>query len=124
VFKDEVPLSHFLNEELRKMWAISRSQFTEPSWNILRRALMKFDLGGVDYPIDYIEVEILEQLTLLDVKQVKHAGEKRIANLIRELSISHSHFLAKNEKIIKQGEQVGLLEKTREGSLLEGSLLR
>lgn len=66
---------------------------------------MKFDLGGVDYPIDYIEVEILEQLTLLDVKQVKHAGEKRIANLIRELSISHSHFLAKNEKIIKQGEQ-------------------
>jgi hypothetical protein len=105
VLKDEVPLSHFLNEELRKMWAISRSQFTEPSWNILRRALMKFDLGGVDYPIDYIEVEILEQLTLLDVKQVKHAGEKRIANLIRELSISHSHFLAKNEKIIKQGEQ-------------------
>jgi hypothetical protein len=103
VFKDEVPLSHFLNEELRKVWAISRSQFTEPSWNILRRALMKFDLGGVDYPIDYIEVEILEQPTLLDVKQVKHAGEKRIANLIRELSISPSHFLAKNEKIIKQG---------------------
>jgi hypothetical protein len=105
VFKDEVPLSHFLNEELRKMWAISRSQFTEPSWNILRRALMKFDLGGVDYPRDYIEVEILEQLTLLDVKQVKHAGEKRIENLIGELSISPSHYLAKNEEIIKQWEQ-------------------
>jgi len=66
---------------------------------------MKFDLGGVDYPRDYIEIEILEQLTLLDVKQVKHAGEKRIENLIRELSISPSHYLAKNEEIIKQWEQ-------------------
>jgi len=66
---------------------------------------MKFDLGGVDYPRDYIEVEILEQLTLLDVKQVKHAGEKRIENLIGELSISPSHYLAKNEEIIKQWEQ-------------------
>jgi hypothetical protein len=66
---------------------------------------MKFDLGGVDYPKDYIEVEILEQLTLLDVKQVKHAGEKRIENLISELSISPSDYMAKNEEISKQWEQ-------------------
>jgi hypothetical protein len=65
---------------------------------------MKFDLGGVDYPRDYIEVEILEQLTLLDVKQVKHAGEKRIENLISELSRSLSHYSAKNEEIIKPWE--------------------
>lgn len=104
VFNDETPLSQFLNEELRTKWAISKTQFTDPSWNILRRALMKFDLGGVDYPTDYIEVQILEQLTLLDVKQVKHAGKKRIENLITELSISSCDYADRNREVIDNWE--------------------
>lgn len=88
VFNDESPLSHFLKEELRTEWAISKEGFSAPTWNILRRAMMKFDFGGVDYPMDYIEVVILEQLTLLDVKQVKYAGSKRIEDLIQELGTS------------------------------------
>lgn len=104
VFDDETPLSQFLNEELRTKWAISKTQFTDPSWNILRRALMKFDLGGVDYPTDYLEVEILEQLTLLDVKQVKHAGKKRIENLITELSASSFVHADKSRELIDSKE--------------------
>lgn len=97
-----MPLSQFLNEDFRNAWAISRTQFTEPSWNILRRAMMKFDLGESDYPKDYIEITILEQLTLLDVKQIKHAGEKRIQNLISELSNSNFYLLAKRDEKIKE----------------------
>ena len=85
MLNDEVPLSQFLSEELRTKWAISRNGFSDPSWNILRRAMMKFDFGGVDYPKDYIEIEILEHLSLLDVRQVQYAGQKRIDDLIQEL---------------------------------------
>jgi hypothetical protein len=92
VVNDEIPLSEYLNNELRFKWAISSSGFSGPSWNILRRALMKFDFGGVEYPNDYIEIEILDQLTLRDLKQIKHAGTKRIELLLNELTNSSKEF--------------------------------
>ena len=102
MLNDEVPLSQFLSEELRTKWAISRNGFSDPSWNILRRAMMKFDFGGVDYPKDYIEVEILENLSLLDVRQVQYAGQKRIDDLIQELGKFNSVNVAKNEVVTQE----------------------
>lgn len=92
---DEIPLSEFLNSELRLKWAVSKAGFSGPSWNVLRRALMKFDFGGTEYPDEYIEVEILEQLTLRDLKQVKHAGTKRIDLILSELSNSSMEYIVK-----------------------------
>ena len=92
---DETPLSDYLNSDLRFKWAISSSGFSGPSWNILRRALMKFDFGGIEYPNDYIEVEILSQLTLRDLKQIKHAGSKRIESLLNDLSNSSMEYFLK-----------------------------
>jgi hypothetical protein len=102
VVNDEIPLSEYLNNELRFKWAISSSGFSGPSWNILRRALMKFDFGGVEYPGDYIEIEILDQLTLRDLKQIKHAGTKRIELLLNELTNSSKEFSLKTRPDLKK----------------------
>jgi hypothetical protein len=95
VANDEIPLSEFLNSELSYKWAVSKAGFSGPSWNILRRALMKFDFGGIEYPNEYIEVEILEQLTLRDLKQIKHAGTKRIELILNELANSSMEYIVK-----------------------------
>jgi hypothetical protein len=95
VVNGETPLSEYLSADLRNKWAISSSGFSGPSWNILRRALMKFDFGDIGYPSEYIEVEILDQLTLSDLEQIKHAGSKRIDLLLSELAKNSCEYLAK-----------------------------
>lgn len=95
VVNSETWLSEYLPADLRDKWAISSSGFSGPSWNILRRALMKFDFGDIGYPSEYIEVEILDQLTLSDLKQIKHAGIKRIDLLLSELANSSREYISK-----------------------------
>lgn len=103
---DEIPLSEYLPSELRFKWAISNAGFSGPSWNILRRALMKFDFGGIEYPNDYIEIEILDQLTLRDLKQIKHAGSKRIELLLEELSNSSKEYQQKTKIEAKKASDI------------------
>jgi len=95
VTTDETPLSEFLHSDLCYKWAVSRLGFSGPSWNILRRALMKFDFGGSQYPNEYIEVEILNKLTLADLRQIKHVGEKRVEQLLLELSSISTEYIEK-----------------------------
>lgn len=95
VVNSETWLSEYLPADLRDKWAISSSGFSGPSWNILRRALMKFDFGDSGYPNEYVEVEILDQLTLSDLKQIKHAGIKRIDLLLSELANTSREYISK-----------------------------
>jgi predicted transcriptional regulator len=79
-------LVEFLNPEIQSGWAVSRSSFTNTSWNILMRALYKAQLIGESGEIEKILLSQLSMITVLEVSDLKHVGNDRLDRLIQELS--------------------------------------
>ena len=80
------PLTEFLKPEIQASWGVSRSSFTNPSWNILMRALYRANLIGKSGEIREILISQLSSITALDVKDLKHVGKDRMEDLLQELS--------------------------------------
>jgi hypothetical protein len=82
---DDIPLISFLNSEVAKGWGISRYYISNPTWNILGRALVQANLIPKFTEINVIKISDLEILTLSDIRELKYAGNFRIKQLISEL---------------------------------------
>ncbi len=79
-------LTEFLTPEIQASWGVSRSSFTNPTWNILLRALYKANLIGETGKIEEILISQLSLITVQDVKDLKHVGKDRLEDLLQELS--------------------------------------
>jgi hypothetical protein len=84
---DDIPLINFLNSEVAKGWGISRYYISNPTWNILGRALVQANLIPKFTEINVIKISDLEILTLSDIRKLKHAGNFRVKQLISELEL-------------------------------------
>ncbi len=79
-------LTEFLKPEIQASWGVSRSSFTNPTWNILMRALYRANLIGETGKIEEILISQLSLITVLDIKDLKHVGKDRLEDLLQELS--------------------------------------
>ena len=82
---DDIALIKFLDSEVAKGWGISRYYISNPTWNILGRALVQANLIPKHTEINVIKISDLEILTLADIRELKHAGTLRVRRLISEL---------------------------------------
>jgi hypothetical protein len=111
---DEIPLFNFLNSEVAKGWGISRYHISNPTWNILGRALVQANLIPKHTEINVIKISDLEILTLADIRKLKHAGNLRVRHLISELEqISESI----SEEVESHNPQATIGKITIEASL-------
>jgi hypothetical protein len=119
-FKDDYPnediaLIKFLDSEVAKGWGISRYYISNPTWNILGRALVQANLIPKHTEINVIKISDLEILTLTDIRALKHAGNLRVQRLISELEqISESV----SEEVESDNPQVNVGNITIEASLV------
>lgn len=79
-------LTEFLKPEIQASWGVSRSSFSNPSWNILMRALYRANLIGETGEIKEILISQLSKISVLDVKDLKYVGRDRLEGLFQELS--------------------------------------
>ena len=79
-------LTEFLKPEIQASWGVSRSSFTNPSWNILMRALYRANLIAETGETEVVMISQLSLMTVLDVKDLKHVGKDRLEDLLQELS--------------------------------------
>lgn len=79
-------LTEFLKPEIQASWGVSRSSFTNPSWNILMRALYRANLIAETGETEEVLISQLSLITVLDVKDLKHVGKDRLENLLQELT--------------------------------------
>jgi predicted DNA-binding protein YlxM (UPF0122 family) len=80
-------LSKFLKPEVQNSWGVPKSCFSNPSWNILIRALNRANLISGKEVIGTILVSQLTELTVSDVSELKHVGKERLENLLKELEL-------------------------------------
>ena len=79
-------LADFLKPEIRSSWGVSKSSFSNTSWNILIRALYKANFIKDSGVINEVLVSQLNSILLLDVSDLKHVGKDRLEDLLRDLS--------------------------------------
>jgi hypothetical protein len=79
-------LADFLKPEIKSSWGVSKSSFSNTSWNILIRALYKANLIDKSSEIKEVLISQLKSIPLLDVSDLKHVGKDRLEDLLRELS--------------------------------------
>ena len=112
---DDIALIKFLDSEVAKGWGISRYYISNPTWNILGRALVQANLIPKHTEIDIIKISDLEILTLADIRELKHAGNLRVRRLISELEqISESV----SEEVDSDNPQANIQKITIEASLI------
>lgn len=112
---DDIALIKFLDSEVAKGWGISRYYISNPTWNILGRALVQANLIPKHTEIDVIKISDLEILTLADIRELKHAGNLRVRRLISELEqISESV----SEEVYSDNPQANIQKITIEASLI------
>ena len=80
-------LSEFLKPEVQNSRGVPKSCFSNPSWNILIRALSRANLISGKEAIGSILVSQLNELTVSDVSDLKHVGKERLENLLKELEL-------------------------------------
>jgi hypothetical protein len=112
---DDIALIKFLDSEVAKGWGISRYYISNPTWNILGRALVQANLIPKHTEINVIKISDLEILTLADIRELKHAGNLRVRRLISELEqISESV----SEEVESDNPQSNIEKITIEASLI------
>ena len=112
---DDIALIKFLDSEVAKGWGISRYYISNPTWNILGRALVQANLIPKHTEINVIKISDLEILTLADIRELKHAGTLRVRRLISELEqISESV----SEEVYSDNPQASIQKITIEASLI------
>ena len=112
---DDIALIKFLDSEVAKGWGISRYYISNPTWNILGRALVQANLIPKHTEINVIKISDLEILTLADIRELKHAGTLRVRRLISELEqISESV----SEEVYSDNPQANIQKITIEASLI------
>lgn len=112
---DDIALIKFLDSEVAKGWGISRYYISNPTWNILGRALVQANLIPKHTEINVIKISDLEILTLADIRELKHAGNLRVRRLISELEqISESV----SEEVNSDNPQANIQKITIEASLI------
>lgn len=112
---DDIALIKFLDSEVAKGWGISRYYISNPTWNILGRALVQANLIPKHTEINVIKISDLEILTLADIRELKHAGNLRVRRLISELEqISESV----SEEVYSDNPQANIQKITIEASLI------
>ncbi len=79
-------LTEFLKPGIQISWGVSKSSFSNPSWNILMRALYRANLIGESGVINEILISQLSSISVQDVMDLKHVGKDRLQALIEELS--------------------------------------
>lgn len=79
-------LADFLKPEIRSSWGVSKSSFSNTSWNILIRALYKANFIKDSDVIKEVLVSQLDSILLLDVSDLKHVGKDRLEDLLSDLS--------------------------------------
>jgi hypothetical protein len=79
-------LAEFLKPEIRAGWGLSRNSFTNPTWNILLRVLYRAKLLAPSGTIETILVSSLFEVSVSDVRDFPHVGNKRLVDLLEELS--------------------------------------
>jgi len=79
-------LADFLKPEIRSSWGVSKSSFSNTSWNILGRALYKANFINDSGVINEVLISQLESILVLDVSDLKHVGKDRLEDLLRDLS--------------------------------------
>lgn len=78
-------LADFLKPEIQAGWGVSRSSFSNPTWNILLRVLYKAKLLAPSGVIETIQVSSLSAVSVLDVIDFPNVGKKRLEDLLHEL---------------------------------------
>ena len=99
--EEDVTLKNFLKPHIALGWGISRVYFSNPSWNMMCRALIQADLIPKHTEINYIEIKDLTQITVGDIVNLLHVGNSRLDRLILELqqldeSISEDYLYEKS----------------------------
>ena len=104
-------VGQLIPEELQGGWAIDHAQLTQTTWNILIRALARAGLlTSRDYrsdknaePRSVIEIQLLFQLEIQDIKDLKHVGESRFNQLILEIkTLKQVRFAPKSSGTVRQ----------------------
>lgn len=80
-------LAEFLKPEIQASWGISKSSFSNPSWNILIRALYRANLISDSGMGDEILTSQLSYISVSDIRDIKHVGKDRLDDLLHELSL-------------------------------------
>jgi hypothetical protein len=79
-------LSEYLKPDIQSSWGVSKSSFSNPSWNILMRALYRANLISASGVIEEILIPQLSAISVMDVKDLKHVGKDRLEVLLQELA--------------------------------------
>jgi hypothetical protein len=80
-------LAEFLRPEIQASWGVSKSSFSNPSWNILIRALYRADLISDSGMGEEILISQLSCISVADIRDIKHVGEDRLKVILHELSL-------------------------------------
>lgn len=75
----------YLPEHVKTQWGLTYTQFSQPSWNILLRAMARARLIDGNAAIREIEIGKLFELPVDDIKFLKHVGPNRFNDLIEEI---------------------------------------
>lgn len=99
--EEDITLKNFLKPHIALGWGISRVYFSNPSWNMMCRALIQADLIPKHTEINYIKIKDLTQITVGDIVNLLHVGNSRLDRLILELqqldeSISEDYLYEKS----------------------------
>jgi len=78
-------LTDLLKPYVADGWAISRVYFSNPSWDMVCRALIKADLIPKHTNLNIIKIKDLSQITVRDILDLLHVGNYRADRLISEL---------------------------------------
>jgi hypothetical protein len=79
-------LADFLKPEIQSSWGVSKSSFSNTSWNILVRALYKANLIDKSSEIKEVLISQLKSIPVSDVSDLKHVGKDRLEDLLRDIS--------------------------------------
>ena len=99
--EEDITLKNFLKPPIALGWGISRVYFSNPSWNMMCRALIQAELIPKHTEINYIKIKDLTQITVGDIVNLLHVGSHRLDRLILELqqldvSISEDYLYEKS----------------------------
>jgi hypothetical protein len=94
-------IKSFLKPQVAIGWGISRVYFSNPSWNLLCRALIQAGLIPKLTELKIIQISDLSQISLGDITNLKHVGTHRVDQLVLELrqldeSISENYLYQKS----------------------------
>lgn len=80
-------LAEFLKPDIQASWGVSKSSFSNPSWNILIRALNRANLISDSGMGDEILISQLSCISVSDIRDIKHVGKDRLQGILDELSL-------------------------------------